>query len=136
MHVRASNTLPISSSEDVVRVRQKTRDVAISAGFNLVEQTKVVTASSEIARNTLVHGGGGKATVEIVEDGLKLGVRLTFEDDGPGIADIPLAMKDGYSSGGGMGHGLGGAKRLTHEFDIQSEATRGTKVMLLRWKGL
>lgn len=133
--VSASKEYPVESSEDIVRVRQQTRELAIAAGFNLVEQTKVVTASSEIARNALVHGGGGQATLELVRDGSKVGVRLIFRDTGPGIPDISLALKDGYTSSGGMGHGLGGAKRLTHEFDIQSTVGQGTRVTLLRWKG-
>jgi serine/threonine-protein kinase RsbT len=135
MEVSVSEEFPVQSSEDIVRVRHQTRQLAIAAGFNLVEQTKVVTASSEIARNALVHGGGGQATLELVREGAKTGVRLVFQDTGPGIPDIALALKDGYTSTGGMGHGLGGAKRLTHEFEIQSTVGQGTRVMLLRWKG-
>jgi serine/threonine-protein kinase RsbT len=136
MDVVSSEICPVHTADDVVRVRQRTRLLAISVGFNLVEQTKIVTASSEIARNTLVHGGGGQAVVEVVRNGSKSGLRLTFEDRGAGIPDIELAMKDGYTSRGGMGHGLGGAKRLTHEFDIQSKPGEGTRVSFLRWKGL
>lgn len=136
MEVISSEVCPVRTSDDVVRVRQLTRLLAVSAGFGLVEQTKIVTASSEIARNTLVHGGGGQAVVETIRNGTKSGLRLTFEDQGAGIPDIELAMKDGYTSSGGMGHGLGGAKRLTHEFDIQSTPGQGTRVSFVRWKGL
>jgi len=119
-----------------VSVRQAVRRCAVEMGFNLVDQTKIVTASSELARNTLDYGGGGVATVETVLNGSRAGVRITFDDEGPGIADIEQALKDGFTSGSGMGLGLGGSKRLSHEFYIESEPGRGTRVSILRWKGL
>ena len=134
MHVERSSTLDVRTSEDVVRVRQEVRSRTAAAGFSLVDQTKVVTAASEIARNTIVHGGGGKLQVEIVSAPGKRGVRLTFEDEGPGIGDIKLAMQDGYSTGGGLGMGLPGSKRLSNEFYLESALGKGTKVVLLRWK--
>jgi serine/threonine-protein kinase RsbT len=133
--VESSESYEIRTSEDVVIVRQSVRRRAIALGFNLVDQTKIVTAASELARNTLQHGGGGRAAVESVTNGLKAGLKITFEDDGPGIADIALAMKDGYTTGAGMGLGLGGSKRLSHEFEIESQPGRGTRVAILRWKG-
>ncbi len=135
MRVVSCETCPIKSQEDIVRVRQFTRTLAVSAGFNLVEQTKIVTASSELARNTLIYGLGGTASIERVENDSKQGLRLTFVDNGPGIADIGLAMKDGYTSGSGLGHGLGGAKRLTHEFEIESTVGQGTRIVMTRWRG-
>jgi serine/threonine-protein kinase RsbT len=126
--------MEIRSSEDVVTVRQAVRRKAVSLGFGLVDQTKVVTASSELARNTLDHGGGGTVHVEILENERRTGIRLIFEDQGPGIADIPRALTDGYTTGGGMGLGLGGSKRLSHEFDITSEPGAGTRVCMVRWK--
>jgi serine/threonine-protein kinase RsbT len=129
-----AESLPIRSSEDVVLVRQTVRRMAVGLGFGLVDQTKIVTASSELARNTLDHGGGGAAQLEIVENDTKKGVRLIFEDQGPGIADIALALTDGYTSGGGMGLGLSGSKRLSHEFDIVSAPGQGTRVSIVRWK--
>ena len=126
--------LPVETSEDVVRVRQAVRAWAVELGFSLVDQTKIVTASSELARNTLDYGGGGEVTAEIVEQGGRRGVRLTFDDKGPGIADIEQALKDGFSSGKGMGLGLGGAKRLSNEFSIVSVPGTGTKITIARWK--
>ena len=134
MLVEKSHELGIGADSDVVLVRQAARSAAVAIGFNLIDQTKIVTAASEIARNTLVHGGGGKARIETVRDTSKTGLRLTFEDFGPGIANIELAMKDGYTSGGGLGLGLGGAKRLSSEFEIESAPGRGTRVILTRWK--
>ena len=128
------DSLPVTSSEHVVAVRQAVRHRAVELGFSLVDQTKVVTAASELARNTLMHGGGGAARVETVSDGLRKGLRLTFEDEGPGIADIPQAMKDGFSTGGGLGLGLSGAKRLSHEFAITSAPNQGTRIVITRWK--
>jgi serine/threonine-protein kinase RsbT len=125
--------LPISSSSDVVRVRQAVRGRAAAAGLNLVDQTKLVTAASEIARNTLVYGGGGRVRIEIMTNGRKRGVRLTFEDEGPGIADIELALKDGYTTGAGLGLGLGGSRRLCNEFHIESTVGAGTRIVLVRW---
>lgn len=127
--------LPVLAQEDVVAVRQATRTLAIEAGLSLIDQTKVVTAASELARNTLIHGGGGTATVEIVRESPKQGLRLTFEDKGPGIPDLDRAMKDGYTSGGGLGLGLGGSKRLSSEFWIESKVGIGTRVVITRWKG-
>jgi serine/threonine-protein kinase RsbT len=125
---------PIRSPEDIVRVRQVVRAFAIDAGFSLVEQTKLVTAASELARNTLTHGGGGTVRLETVEAGGRRGLRLIFEDKGPGIADVALALKDGFTTGGGLGLGLGGARRLSNEFDIVSRPGEGTRVSITRWK--
>jgi serine/threonine-protein kinase RsbT len=127
-------SLPIRRSDDVVAVRQKVRAFAIDVGLSLVDQTKVVTAASELARNTLDYGGGGEVLIQRVDDGLRKGVRLTFEDKGPGIADIGLALKDGYTTGTGLGLGLSGAKRLSNEFEIQSTVGEGTRVTIARWK--
>src|ERR1700745_1479264 len=129
-----SERLDIGSSDDVVRARQLTRTLATEAGLSLVDQTKIITASSELARNTLDYGGGGEAVLELLEQGGRRGVRLTFEDKGPGIADIEQALKDGFTSGKGMGLGLGGAKRLCNEFSIVSKPGLGTKVIIARWK--
>jgi serine/threonine-protein kinase RsbT len=126
--------VPIQTGEDVVRVRQEVRRFAIQAGLGLVDQTKVVTAASELARNTLDYGKGGRATMDVVQNGARQGVRIVFEDDGPGIADIDLALKDGYTSGKGMGLGLGGAKRLCNEFAIKSTPGQGTTVTIARWR--
>jgi serine/threonine-protein kinase RsbT len=134
MPVLKSSTLPIRSDADVVQVRQAVRNLAVELKFGLVDQTKVVTAASELARNTFEHGGGGSVLMEVIQDGTRYGLRLTFEDTGPGIRDIEQAMRDGYTSGKGMGLGLGGTKRLTHEFAIQSEVGVGTKVTVTRWK--
>ena len=127
-------TLGIHSDEDVVRVRQVTRQWAVALGFSLVDQTKIVTAASELARNTFVHGGGGTARLEELADGSRRGLRLTFEDKGPGIADVSQALRDGYTSGSGLGLGLGGARRLSSSFDIRSAPGRGTWVCITRWK--
>jgi serine/threonine-protein kinase RsbT len=129
-----SDIYEIRDSEDVVVVRQAVRRQAVSLGFNLVDQTKIVTAASELARNTLIHGGGGKASVEIVRNGLSTGLKLTFADEGPGIPDLELAMRDGYTTKNGMGLGLGGAKRLSNEFEIDSAPEKGTRVAITRWK--
>lgn len=127
-------TLPLQSSEHIVSVRQTVRQRAIDLGFSLVDQTKIITAASELARNTIQHGGGGHAVVEVINDGARRGLRLTFEDKGPGIADVSQAMRDGYSSAGGLGLGLSGAKRLSNEFAISSAAGDGTRVVITRWK--
>lgn len=124
----------IQSSQDIVAVRQVAREWAISLGFSLVDQTKIVTAASELARNTVLYGGGGRVRVEALNDGERRGLRLIFEDRGPGIPDVELAMKDGYSTGTGLGLGLGGAKRLSSEFEIESRAGDGTRVVITRWK--
>lgn len=129
-----TDRLAARSSEDIVRVRQVVRIFAVEAGLGLVDQTKIVTAASELARNTLDYGGGGDILLEIVEEGARKGVRLTFEDRGPGIADIQLALKDGFTSGSGLGLGLGGARRLSNEFAIESTVGAGTKVTIARWK--
>jgi serine/threonine-protein kinase RsbT len=129
-----TETLSIRSDADVVLVRQTVRNWAIELRFGLVDQTKMVTAASELARNTLDYAGGGTVRLEVVQDGIRHGLRLTFEDAGPGIPNIEQAMRDGYTSGNGMGLGLGGAKRLTHEFAIHSEVGVGTRVTIARWK--
>jgi serine/threonine-protein kinase RsbT len=128
------STLPIRTSEDIVRMRQAVRERAVAQGFSLVEQTKIVTAASELARNTLDYGGGGEVRLEILANGVRSGVRLTFVDRGPGIADIETALRDGFTSGKGLGLGLGGAKRLSSEFSIDSKPGEGTRVMITRWK--
>ncbi len=125
---------PIQTPEDVVRVRQVARERAVAQGFSLVDQTKLVTAASELARNTLEHGGGGEVSIEVLNDGLRKGVRLTFSDKGPGIPDVELALKDGYTTGGGLGLGLSGARRLSNEFSIQSKPGEGTRVSITRWR--
>jgi len=129
-----AEVLPVGSPEHVVIVRQAVRQRATDLGFSLVDQTKIITAASELARNALQHGGGGRALIEIINDGARRGLRLTFEDTGPGIADIALAMRDGYSTNGGLGLGLSGAKRLSNEFAIVSVPGEGTRVVITRWK--
>ena len=129
-----AETLPIAVSDDVVRARQLVRTRAIEAGFSLVDQTKIITAASELARNTLDYGGGGVMHVEMLQNGARRGVRLTFEDQGPGIPDIELALTDGYTSGSGLGLGLSGAKRLSNEFELHSVPGEGTRVVIARWK--
>jgi len=128
------DALPIRTSDDVTRVRQEVRARAVEVGLGLVDQTKIVTAASELARNTLVHGGGGTARIELVHKGTRKGLRLVFEDQGPGIPDVELALRDGYTTGGGLGLGLGGAKRLSNEFEIRSAPGQGTRVSIARWK--
>ena len=132
--VEKDETVAIGSSDDVVRVRQAVRARAIEAGFGIVDQTKLITAASEIARNTVDYGGGGTLRIEIVREGARRGVQLTFRDNGPGIADIATAMTDGYTTGSGLGLGLSGAKRLSNEFSIESAPGKGTTVILARWK--
>src|SRR6185437_17029146 len=129
-----SKTIQIRAGEDIVRVRQEVRSHAIAAGLGLVDQTKIVTAASELARNTLDYGHGGTATLEMLQNGMRRGIRIVFEDQGPGIPDVELALKDGYISGKGMGLGLGGARRLCNEFSIVSEPGRGTRVAIARWR--
>jgi serine/threonine-protein kinase RsbT len=128
-----SETVDVRSSDDVVVVRQKVRDWAVTLGFRLVDQTRLVTAASELARNTLLYGGGGTATIEALSNGVKKGLRLTFEDKGPGIPDIGLALTDGYTTGSGLGLGLSGARRLCSEFEIVSRVGEGTRVTVARW---
>jgi serine/threonine-protein kinase RsbT len=134
MQVLSSESLPIQTSEHIVIVRQAVRKRAVSLGFGLVDQTKFVTAASELARNTLNHGGGGSVLIELIQNERKPGIRLVFEDHGPGIVNLTLALTDGYTTGNGMGLGLSGAKRLSHEFEIESKPGEGTKVSILRWK--
>ena len=134
MVVERGETVAVRTSDDVVRVRQAVRARAIEIGFGIVDQTKLVTAASEIARNTVDYGGGGTLRIEIVREGTRRGVQLTFSDKGPGIADIATAMADGYTTGGGLGLGLSGAKRLSNEFSIESSPSEGTTVTLARWK--
>jgi len=127
-------TVPIASSSDVVLARQKVRQWAIEMKFTLVDQTKLVTAASELARNALEHGKGGQMVIEQVENSIKSGLKLVFEDRGPGITDVDAALRDGYTTGGGMGLGLGGSKRLVNDFQIESEPGKGTRVTVVRWK--
>ena len=134
MTTQKSETMEIQSSADVVLVRQAVRQLAVEIGFGLVDQTKIVTAASELARNTLDYGGGGIVKLETLQEGNRRGLRLIFEDQGPGIPDIEMALKDGFTSGGGLGMGLGGAKRLASEFEIESEVGKGTRVTIVRWK--
>jgi serine/threonine-protein kinase RsbT len=126
--------LVLRSGEDVVRLRKAVRERAVALGFSLVDQTKIVTAASELGRNTIQYGGGGKATIATVAEGGKRGLRLEFIDQGPGIPDIAQALTDGYTTGGGLGLGLSGAKRLSDEFDIESGPGKGTRVTIVRWK--
>jgi serine/threonine-protein kinase RsbT len=134
MLVPLNENRPIQTSEDVVAVRQMVRQRAVELGFNLVDQTKIVTAASELARNTLQYGGGGTLRIEEVTEGARRGLKLIFEDNGPGIANIELATKDGYTTGNGLGLGLSGARRLSNEFQIDSQPGRGTKVTIVRWR--
>ena len=128
-----SEVVPIRSSEDIVLARQAVRRWAVEISFGLVDQTKIVTAASELARNTLDHGGGGEVHIQALQEGNRRGVRLTFTDQGPGIADLEKALKDGFTTGGGMGLGLSGSKRLVNEFDIKSAIGQGTTVTITRW---
>ena len=134
MPILKSELAQIRTGTDVVRVRQIVRERAVEIGLGLVDQTKIVTAASEIARNTLDYGGGGTVRIEVEQAGARRAVRLTFEDQGPGIPDVERAMGDHFTSGGGLGLGLGGAKRLSNEFEIVSVPGQGTKVMIARWK--
>jgi serine/threonine-protein kinase RsbT len=134
MPIVASEQRPILTSEDVVGVRQAVRERAVELGFNLVDQTKIVTAASELARNTVTYGGGGVVRLERLEEGARRGLRLIFEDKGPGISNIELAMKDGYTTGNGLGLGLSGARRLSNEFAIDSRVGEGTRVTIVRWR--
>ena len=134
MPLRRSDKLPVASDGDVVTVRQRVRALAVEYGFSLVDQTKIVTAASELARNTVVHGGGGIVEIDALVEGARRGIRLTFRDHGPGIADLAAAMRDGFTTGGGLGLGLGGARRLCNDFDIQSTPGDGTVVRITRWR--
>ena len=134
MSVTKSEVLRLQASEDIVRVRQAVRAWMVERGFSLVDQTKMVTAASELARNAMDHGGGGTMRMEALVDGGRRGIRLVFEDHGPGIPDMALAMQDGFSTAGGLGLGLGGAKRLVNEFAIHSQPGEGTRVSVTRWR--
>jgi len=134
MTTSSSGELPLRSEHDIVLGRRTVRSLTQEQGFSLVDQTKLVTAASELARNAVIYGGGGTLKWEIVVDGAKRGVRLTFEDQGPGIPDLKLAMTDGWTSGGGLGLGLSGARRLVNEFEIQSDVGVGTRISVTRWK--
>jgi serine/threonine-protein kinase RsbT len=134
MPVVKDETMPARSENDVVLVRQAVRRWASELGFSLVDQTKVVTAASELARNVLVHGGGGSVRLQAIHEGIRRGLRLTFEDRGPGIPDLELAMRDGYTTGTGLGLGLGGSKRLVNEFEVVSKVGEGTRVTIAKWK--
>jgi len=134
MPIVKSERWPVRSGEDIVRVRQIVRRWAVELGFGLVDQTKIVTAASEIARNTVDYGGGGEVLVESLSENARRGLRLVFEDKGPGIQNIDEALKDGFTSGSGLGLGLGGARRLASEFSVESRPGEGTRVSLTRWK--
>ena len=134
MPTAKAQIVPLRDSNDVVQARQVVRQWAAQLGFSLVDQTKLVTAASELARNTVTYGQGGDLQLEALTDNSRTGLRLIFEDNGPGLPDIELALKDGYSSGSGLGLGLGGARRLSNEFEIDSKPGRGTRIMIARWK--
>lgn len=129
-----TGAVPLRSEEDIVASRQKVRVLTQQLKFSLVDQTKMITAASELSRNTVVHGGGGQMRWELLDDGVRRGLRLHFEDTGPGIPDLKLALTDGWTSGGGMGLGLPGSNRLVHEFDLASPPGQGTRVSITRWK--
>ena len=134
MPVLKHETLPVRTDNDVVLARQAVRRWAQELGFSLVDQTKVVTAASELARNTLIHGGGGTLRLEALNEGIRRGLRLSFEDQGPGIPDIEMALREGYTTGSGLGLGLPGSKRLVNEFEIISRVGEGTRVTVTKWK--
>jgi serine/threonine-protein kinase RsbT len=134
MIVAKSATVPVTTEGDVVKVRQTVRALAVEIKLSLVEQTKVVTAASELGRNLLVYGGGGEVRLDIVRDGARNGLRVIFEDRGPGIPDVEQALKDGFTTGTGLGLGLGGARRLVNDFDIVSNAAEGTRVTITKWR--
>ena len=134
MSVARSETLPLQGDEDVLRARQTVRAWMADSRFTVLANTKMVTATSELARNAVTHGGGGSARLELLDEAGRTGLRLTVEDRGPGIADIEQAMTDGYSTGGSLGLGLGGSRRLTQEFEIWSESGRGTRVSITTWR--
>ncbi len=135
MPVQRDETIPLQTPEDIVHVRQAVRAWAVELGFSLVDQTKIVTAASELARNTINYGGGGQARLQLLIGYGRNGLRITFEDTGPGIPDIQQAMQDGFTTGGGLGLGLSGAKRLSNEFEIRSSPGKGTCITITRWKG-
>jgi serine/threonine-protein kinase RsbT len=134
MAVLRDEIVALRSMDDIIKARQLVRDCAVFQGLSLVDQTKLVTAASELARNAVVYGGGGNMRLQALNDGGRRGVKVSFVDSGPGIADIELAMKDGYTTGGGLGLGLSGSKRLVNEFEIESSPGRGTTVTIVRWK--
>jgi serine/threonine-protein kinase RsbT len=134
MSVLRSEVVQVRGAQDVVLVRQTVRAWAVAQGLGLVDQTKIVTAASELARNTVDYGGGGTVRLEALQDGARKGLRLTFEDQGPGIANVALALTDGYTTGNGMGLGLSGSRRLVNEFDLWSEPGKGTRVTVTRWR--
>lgn len=136
MQPTKSETISVRSSAEVVGVRHLVRRFAVELGFTLVEQTKIVTAASELARNMVDYGGGGTLVVEALDDSIRKGLRLTFEDQGPGIPDIDAALRDGFTTGSGMGLGLGGAKRLSNEFELRSAPGQGTRIAITRWRGV
>ena len=133
MAVTSAELLPVQDEADVVGARRRVREVSAKLGFSLVDQTKIVTAASELARNTIIHGGGGTMQIESL-NGPRVGLRLTFEDSGPGIPNVDLALRDGFTTGSGLGLGLGGAKRLVSDFEITSRAGAGTRIIATRWK--
>lgn len=133
MTVQSSGSQPILIEQDVVLARQTARKLAQECGMRLVDLTKMVTAVSELARNTMVYGGGGDMDWQIIDEGVRTGLRITFRDEGPGIADLKLAMTDGWTSGGGMGLGLTGAKRLVDEFELDTAPGAGTRITITRW---
>jgi serine/threonine-protein kinase RsbT len=132
--VQHTETVPIQTSGDVVLVRQAVRTRAAEIGLSLVDQTKIVTAASELARNTLDYGKGGHVRLELLKNESRVGIKLVFEDHGPGIKDIALAMTDGYTTGNGLGLGLSGSKRLVNDFEIDSRPGEGTRITIVRWK--
>jgi serine/threonine-protein kinase RsbT len=134
LNVTKSDRLPLRTEQDIVLARQMVRKLTRDLAFGLVDQTKMVTAASELARNALVHGGGGDLLWECLVDGAKKGLRLTFSDEGPGIANMELAMTDGWTTGTGLGMGLSGAKRLVNDFEVESQVGKGTRVTITRWK--
>ena len=136
MQILKTESITVQGSEEVVRVRHLVRKHAVDIGFSLVEQTKIVTAASELARNMVDYGGGGTLILEAIEDGARKGLRLIFQDEGPGIPDVEQALRDGFTTGNGMGLGLGGARRLSNQFEIKSAPGEGTRVTIARWKGL
>ncbi len=134
MTVEKTSTIPVLGESDVVKVRQSVRTFAVEIGLSLVDQTKVVTAASELGRNLLIYGGGGEVILDLVTDNIRRGVRVAFVDQGPGIADLEQALRDGFTSGSGMGLGLGGAKRLVNDFDLISKPGEGTRVTITKWR--
>jgi serine/threonine-protein kinase RsbT len=134
MNILRTERVPVASDPDIVTTRQLVRTWAIDVGFSLVDQTKIITAASELARNTVQYGGGGTMQLEILEDGARRGLRLTFSDQGPGIPNLEMAMRDGYTTGSGLGLGLGGSRRLMNDFRVDSALGRGTTVIATRWK--